>query len=172
MARIFHIATAADWAAAQRSGAYTTSTRGRTLAEEGFIHASRGDQWPAVRERYYADVAEPLVLLDIDTDRLGVPVVDEVVPGTGEVFPHVYGPIVPAAVVRAIPLEPGATGRSFSSYFLGELFRNVALGLLLMLLVAGGVVTGRGVDPVAGPWLGLAGGVAVWVVVLRLVRRR
>ena len=35
---IYHIATAADWAQAQRDGQYATSTRGRTLAEEGFIH--------------------------------------------------------------------------------------------------------------------------------------
>ena len=72
--RIFHLATKADWAAAQASGAYTTSTYGVTLAEEGFIHASRADQWEGVRERYYADVEEPLVLLEIDTDLLDVPV--------------------------------------------------------------------------------------------------
>ena len=49
--RIFHIATVADWEAAQRSGSYTTSTLGRTLVEEGFIHASRADQWQGVRQR-------------------------------------------------------------------------------------------------------------------------
>ena len=32
--RIFHIATAADWAAAQASGSYTTSTRGVSLDDE------------------------------------------------------------------------------------------------------------------------------------------
>jgi len=36
---IYHIATAADWARARRDGAYTTSTRGRTLREEGFLEA-------------------------------------------------------------------------------------------------------------------------------------
>ena len=79
--RIFHIATATDWAAAQASGSYTTSTRGVSLADEGFIHASREDQWEGVRDRYYADVDEPLVLLTIDTDLLDVPVVEEDVPG-------------------------------------------------------------------------------------------
>jgi uncharacterized protein (DUF952 family) len=34
---IYHIATASDWAQAQAAGEYTTSTLGRTLAEEGFI---------------------------------------------------------------------------------------------------------------------------------------
>jgi len=103
--RIFHIATASDWEAAQESGSYTTSTLGRTLAEEGFIHASRNDQWEGVRAAFYADVAEPLVLLEIDTDLLDVPVVEEVpAPGMTETFPHVYGAIPAAAVVGVVPL--------------------------------------------------------------------
>ena len=102
--RIFHIATAADWAAAQASGTYTTSTRGVSLADEGFIHASREDQWEGVRARFYADVDEPLVLLTIDTDLLDVPVVEEEVPG-GETFPHVYGALRPAAVVQVTALR-------------------------------------------------------------------
>ena len=57
--RIFHIATLADWTDAQQSGAYTTSTVGVTLEEEGFLHASRADQWEGVRARYYADITEP-----------------------------------------------------------------------------------------------------------------
>ncbi len=98
--QIFHIATLADWEAAQQSGAYTTSTRGVSLAEEGYIHASREDQWEGVRAAFYADVTEPLVLLEIDTDLLDAPVVEEApAPGVEETFPHVYGAITPAAVV-------------------------------------------------------------------------
>jgi glutathione S-transferase len=100
--RIFHIATLADWQQAQESGAYTTSTRGRSLEEEGFVHASRADQWEGVRDAFYADVAEPLVLLEIDTGLLDVPVVEEEpAPGAGVTFPHVYGPIPPSAVVAS-----------------------------------------------------------------------
>jgi uncharacterized protein (DUF952 family) len=103
--RIFHIATLADWEAAQASGAYTTSTRGVTLEQEGYIHASRADQWEGVRAAFYADVTEPLVLLEIDTDLLDVPVVEEVpAPGMTETFPHVYGAIRPTAVVAARPV--------------------------------------------------------------------
>ena len=103
--RIFHIATLADWTDAQASGAYTTSTVGVTLEEEGFLHASRADQWEGVRARYYADIAEPLVLLEIDTDLLDVPVVEEPpAPGVTETFPHVYGALDPAAVVAVTPL--------------------------------------------------------------------
>ena len=68
--QIFHIATAADWAAAQRAGAYSTSTRGVSLEQEGFIHAARREQVQPVWKRYYADAGEPLVLLTIDTDKL------------------------------------------------------------------------------------------------------
>ena len=104
--RIFHIATEADWAQAQRTGAYTTSTIGVTLAEEGYLHASREEQWAGVRDRYYTDVAEPLLLLEIDTDLLDVPWVEELpAPEATETFPHIYGPLNPSAVVRTAPLS-------------------------------------------------------------------
>ena len=173
MPRIFHIATAADWEAAQRSGAYTTSTRGRTLAAEGFIHASRGDQWPRVREQFYADVTEPLVLLVIDTARLDVPVVDEEVPG-GETFPHLYGPLSPDAVVRAVPLEVALAGstRSFSSIFLAEVFHSALLGTLLIGCTLVGVVAGRAVDDTWGAWLGLVLGVGAGCLLTAWLHRR
>ena len=101
---IFHVALASEWEEARTTGAYTTSTLGVTLEEEGFIHASREDQWQGVLERFYGGVTEPLVLLVIDTDRLSSPVVEEVPPGASETFPHVYGPIDPAAVVEVRPL--------------------------------------------------------------------
>lgn len=101
--RIFHIATAADWDAAVRAGAYTTSSRGVTLDEEGFIHASRADQVAGVYARYYADAGEPLVLLEIDTDRLGVPWRED--PVGDDAYPHIYGPLAPSAVVAATPFD-------------------------------------------------------------------
>lgn len=104
--RIFHVATTADWAEAQASGSYTTSTYGVSLAQEGFVHASREDQWRGVLERFYADVTEPLVLLEIDTDLLRSEVVEEPpAPGVEETFPHVYGPVEAAAVVAVTPLR-------------------------------------------------------------------
>lgn len=100
--RIYHLALASDWDAARQAGEYTVSTRGRTLAEEGFIHASRADQWHDVRERFYADVAEPLVLLVIDPARLVAEVRHEAVPGLAEEFPHIYGPVNLDAVVGVV----------------------------------------------------------------------
>lgn len=106
---IFHIAEAADWEAARSAGDYRVSTRGRTLAEEGFIHASRREQVLAVAEESYADAAQ-LVLLTIDPALLASPVRDdEVAPGV--VFPHIYGPLNLDAVVAVQPLRRGADGR-------------------------------------------------------------
>ena len=101
---IYHAALPADWEKAQRTGVYTTSTRGRSLDEEGFIHAAYESQVEGVANRFYADV-DALVLLVIDPDALGSPVVDEVAVDApaGERFPHVYGPIPVAAVVAARP---------------------------------------------------------------------
>lgn len=174
MTRIFHIALESDWHAARRTGRYTTSTRGRTLAEEGFIHASRGDQWREVHQRYYADVTEPLRLLVIDTDRLDVPVVDEQPAGAQQAYPHIYGPLDPAAVMQAVPisraLEP--TNQSFGAVFLREVIRNLALGMLLLATTAGGVLVGQAISPSAGVLGGLIVGIAVGIGLIVAINRR
>jgi uncharacterized protein (DUF952 family) len=113
---IYHVATAADWEHARRSGSYTTSTLGRSLEDEGFLHAAHGHQVAGVLERYYAGVPEPLVLLTVDTELLDVPWREDRV--AEEDFPHVYGPLAVDAVVAVDPLGgtgpgsgPAATGR-------------------------------------------------------------
>ncbi len=104
---IFHLAEQPHWEQALHVGTYARSTRGRALDDVGFIHASSASQWPIVRRNVFGDLAEPLVLLRIDESRLASPVVDEVgVPETGELFPHVFGPINIDAVVGTTILEP------------------------------------------------------------------
>jgi uncharacterized protein (DUF952 family) len=99
---IFHIAERSEWEAARDADRpYEVSTRGRTLAEEGFIHASRDEeQVRKVRRAFYADL-DDLVLLVIDPAGLDV----RYEPVGDDVFPHIYGPIPPSAVieVRALP---------------------------------------------------------------------
>jgi uncharacterized protein (DUF952 family) len=102
--RLFHLALRRDWEAAQDAGEYQVSTRGRTLAEEGFLHASYAHQWQGVRDAYYADVTEPLVLLEVDPDLLDVPLVVETPEGADDAFPHIYGPLPVTAVVDVRPL--------------------------------------------------------------------
>ncbi len=96
---VYHLALGSDWTVAQRAGDYRVSTRGRSLEEEGFLHASFAHQWEGVRTAFYADVDEPLVLLEIDPDLLDVPLVVETPEGADQAFPHVYGPLPVAAVV-------------------------------------------------------------------------
>ena len=106
-ADLFHIALAGDWAAARSAGEYAMSTRGRTLAEEGFIHCSFADEVEATAARFYADVVDAVVLR-IDATRVTSRIEVEDLYGTGERFPHVYGPIPVAAVVDVRPLRPPA----------------------------------------------------------------
>ncbi|MFC5728302.1 MULTISPECIES: DUF952 domain-containing protein [Nocardioides] len=182
MVTIFHIAFARDWAAAQEAGAYVMSTRGRTLAEEGFIHCSRGDQWPAVRAAFYGDVdpaSDPLLLLHIDTTRLDVPVVEEPPePGSTEAFPHIYGPLPLDAVVRAVPLDaaaaaPAVRSESFSRLFFREVAFNVAMVLVVIALGTAGIALGALVEERIGPGIGGIVGVLVGVAsAVRLYRNR
>ncbi len=101
---IYHLALRSDLEAARPSGSYRVSSLGRTLDDEGFVHASYPGQVADVGERYYRTVREPLVLLVIDETRLGGPV--RVEGG----FPHVYGPIELTAVVAEIALDRAPDG--------------------------------------------------------------
>ena len=107
---LYHIATVPDWDQAQRDGEYRTSTRGRTLSQEGFIHASTADQVLPVAAMVYLDEPEDLVLLMLDPGRIGAELRYEPVPGWEDPFPHIYGPLEVTAVARAVPLERDATG--------------------------------------------------------------
>ncbi|RYU10051.1 DUF952 domain-containing protein [Nocardioides iriomotensis] len=100
---IFHVTTAADWATAQAAGAYTLSTRGVTLEQEGYVHCSNEEQWPVIRDRFYADL-DDVVLLVVDPARLSSPVVVEQLGDADAPYPHVYGPIDLDAVVEVRPL--------------------------------------------------------------------
>lgn len=102
---IFHIAAVDDWQAALLAGDYRVSTLGRSLADEGFIHASRAGQVDGVRAAFYGDPGLRLVLLEIDPTRLEVELRLEVPPGAEVAFPHIYGPLRIDAVVAVRDLE-------------------------------------------------------------------
>ena len=107
---IYHIATRADWERARADGEYTRSTVDKTLAEEGFIHASQAPQVAGTANKFYRDVPGDLVLLVIDTRRLRAEVRYEDVPGAELPFPHIYGPLNVDAVVDARPFAAGPDG--------------------------------------------------------------
>lgn len=102
---IYHLSTVSDWERAKAAGTYETSTRGLTIGEVGFIHASTAEQVVGVAEMFYLDCEEELVLLVIDVDALaaaGIPVRFEEIED-GQVFPHIYAPLPSDLVVEVRP---------------------------------------------------------------------
>jgi uncharacterized protein (DUF952 family) len=109
MELIYHIAAMPDWQKALQSGEYRVSTRGKSLDDEGFIHAGTEAQVALVANAIYRDDDNLLVLV-IDTGRLQPEIRYEQVPGWEAPFPHIYGPLNVDAVVQTLPLERDAEG--------------------------------------------------------------
>jgi uncharacterized protein (DUF952 family) len=107
---IYHIALAQDWEQARAAGESTVSTRGLSLEQVGYIHASREHQVEGVANAFYCD-APDLVLLTIDTDLIRAEIRVEQLAGMDEAFPHIYGPLNTDAVTEVRPLQPGPDGR-------------------------------------------------------------
>jgi glutathione S-transferase len=107
---LYHLALRPEWTSARRDGVYARSTRGRSLEEVGFIHLSAAHQLVATAARFYGDLpAGELLLLTIDPQGLaaaGLPVRQEPAPGSGELFPHLYGALPLQAVLLAQPFSP------------------------------------------------------------------
>ncbi|MDQ1582824.1 MAG: hypothetical protein QOF36_878 [Microbacteriaceae bacterium] len=110
---IFHIAHADDWRVAQALGEYRISTRGATLEQVGFIHASSEHQLSGVAQRFYATDEAALLVLELDEDAIraaGVTLAYEDA-GNGELFPHIYGPIRPDYVAGTRAARMDSSGR-------------------------------------------------------------
>ena len=179
--RIFHVTERSTWEAAQTAGAYARSTRGRTLEEEGFIHAATQEQVDGVVARFWADHPGPLVLLEIDTDLLTSPwQLDEVGEGT---FPHIYGVLNPGAVVSAVPLPAPAADergvgtatapqRTFMQEFLSEFSFRLGIGVFVMVFAAACGFAAELLIAEDSGLYGLLVGFAVAVGVAALVSRR
>jgi uncharacterized protein (DUF952 family) len=110
MAHIYHIATASTWEQARAAGEYTMSTRDKTLAQEGFIHASTAAQVESVANKFYCGDTD-LVLLEIDPALVGPEIRFEYVPSSADPFPHIYGPLNTSAVVAVRPFASDAAGQ-------------------------------------------------------------
>lgn len=106
--RIFHLALEADWAEARAAGTYTVSTRGVTLEQVGFVHCSTPAQVDGVAQRFYSDVFDDLVVLELDDETVRAAGTDVRYedPGNGDFYPHIYGPINPAWVTGLSPYTP------------------------------------------------------------------
>ncbi|HEU0205069.1 MAG TPA: DUF952 domain-containing protein [Pseudolysinimonas sp.] len=97
--------TRVEWDAAHAVGSSRMSTKGATLDEVGFIHASSAEQLPRVAAFLYGDSSEPLVVLELDDEAIrasGIRILWED-GGAGELFPHIYGALDTALVVAVHP---------------------------------------------------------------------
>ena len=105
MAIIIHITTSKAWDSAAAEGTYRTEM----FPVEGFIHCSTRDQVIQVANIRFRGQSG-LVLLSIDTDKVGPEVIYENLEGGTQLFPHIYGELNLDAVVQVTEFPPGADG--------------------------------------------------------------
>lgn len=67
---IFHITPSRTWDSARDSGVYSESTRGKSLAEVGFIHCSRRGQVTSVANAIYRGEPDLRLTCRYDTEHL------------------------------------------------------------------------------------------------------
>ena len=97
---LYHITTNLEWQSAQKIGVYEA----KGFKSEGFIHCSYPHQLVGVANRFFKG-QENLVILVIDPAALSAEVVVENLHGGAELFPHVYGKIAIAAVIKTVNLD-------------------------------------------------------------------
>ena len=104
---LVHLCGTEQWARARRVGAIHPGTTGGE-----FIHLSTPEQVHLPANRLYRGRSD-LVLLHIDPTRLAAPVRWEQGVATDPesmLFPHLYGPLPVAAVVRVTAYPPAGDG--------------------------------------------------------------
>ena len=105
---IYHMCPAETWAAAVERGQYAGCEDDR---RDGFIHFSTAQQLAESARRHRAGQTG-LVLVAVDPARLGERLRWEESRG-GQLFPHLYGPLLPAEAASVDPLPLGPDGEHF-----------------------------------------------------------
>jgi uncharacterized protein (DUF952 family) len=103
--RIYHMCRRDEWVAAQAAGRYAGSSQDKA---DGFIHFSTAAQIVESAARHRTGQSG-LVILEVDT-ALGAALRWEPSRG-GALFPHLYGDLPAAAVLRFADLPLGPDGR-------------------------------------------------------------
>jgi uncharacterized protein (DUF952 family) len=100
-----HLCPAEVWNAQKNAETYLPEA----YSQDGFIHCTDGDEeLVAVGNRYYKADPREFVVLSVDLIANGSKWIYE---DPAQIFPHIYGPIAPAAVVAIRPVlrdEDGA----------------------------------------------------------------
>jgi uncharacterized protein (DUF952 family) len=101
----YHLVPVDAWATADPDRPYAAAS----LADEGFIHCTDGStEMVATANRHYRDVPGDFLVLTVDLDACGS---SWRIEGKHGIYPHVFGPIDRAAVVRIVPTLRDADGR-------------------------------------------------------------
>ncbi|CAM5483762.1 hypothetical protein AFEL58S_03339 [Afipia felis] len=103
---IYKICPAPVWREAERAGVYRGSPDD---ARDGFIHFSTAAQLPGTLAKHYAGQSG-LFLIAVNADALGAELKWEPSRG-GDLFPHLYGALDPAAAETVTTLVLKADGR-------------------------------------------------------------
>lgn len=108
--RIFHITEPTTWRTATRAGTFTESTRGKSLADVGYIHCSFADQVVSVANVVYGDWDQELLLLEIDSTLVPSEIRIENLEGGSQRYPHIYGTVPVEAVVATRTMTKQSAG--------------------------------------------------------------
>ncbi|HEY5216232.1 MAG TPA: DUF952 domain-containing protein [Pseudolabrys sp.] len=103
---IYKICPASLWREATRAGLFRGS---EVDLRDGFIHFSTSEQAAETAAKHFAGQRD-LLLLHVDAGGLGAALTWEPSRG-GALFPHLYGDLDLAAVIKVEPLPLGADGR-------------------------------------------------------------
>ncbi len=102
--RVYKILPRREWTAALAAGRFEGSA---VDLQDGYIHLSTSAQAGETARRYFHGLTD-LVVLEIEGDDLGGALRWEPSRG-GDLFPHLYGPLLASAVqaIHEAPLDAG-----------------------------------------------------------------
>ena len=100
----YHLVPVESWNGADPGRPYTAAS----LATEGFIHCTDGmTETVATANRHYRDDPRAFLVLTVDLEAAGSPWRIEDARG---IYPHVFGPIERAAIMRVVEAPRAADG--------------------------------------------------------------
>jgi len=93
---IYKLALSAEWEAYKKEGIYKESALDQA---DGYIHCSTMDQIQGTLDKFF-DGQTNVILLTIDTSVIKQHLKWEKSPRSGQIFPHIYGPLPIHAVIK------------------------------------------------------------------------
>jgi uncharacterized protein (DUF952 family) len=74
-----------------------------SISQFGFVHCCLPEQMPKVLVKWFTQ-QDNVIAVEIDSDRLDVPLVFENPEGGEEQFPHIYGLVKQNAIIKWYPV--------------------------------------------------------------------